>query len=77
MNTYHTLRRMMDTRDKMDKNGNNVRRSMRRGEKIQFSVLVDTATFDRIETARGYVPRAIYIAEMIRKTLSGEKKAVR
>jgi len=49
---------------------------MRRGEKIQFSVLVDTATFDRIETARGYVPRAIYIAEMIRKTLSGEKKAV-
>lgn len=47
-----------------------------RGNKIQFSISVDVTMFEKIESYRGYMPRANFIGEIVRKTFSGEKQVV-
>lgn len=45
-----------------------------RGHKTQFSVSVDVETFKKIEHSRGYIPRANFIGEILKKKFSGEKE---
>lgn len=53
-----------------------IKQPLKHGNKFQFTVLIEPETFTKIEKNRGYIPRSVYVGEIIRKTLSGEKRSV-
>jgi hypothetical protein len=39
------------------------------GQGVQVSVVLDPPLFDRVESARGLVPRTTYLRELVRKAI--------
>lgn len=52
----------------------NEMRSRLHGKRVQFCVSVDSELFDKIEKSRGYIPRANFVGEILKKKFSGEKE---